>query len=191
MSTSRKTEKGYVALFAVLVASIILSMALGIANISLKELNFTATAKESSFAFFAADTGSECALYSDRDLMLFEGNPPSVTMNCRDQNLLGNSASLSPFEGGGVIYTFPALTLDRGCVLVTVVKDNEIDPNDSNILGTRVTAKGYNTSCTQVANNPKPPSLVERVLEYTYANESATGGGGTGATAQQATSNNN
>ena len=60
-----RRQKGFTLLFAVLVSSLILALGLSIANITLKEVALSGTGRESQFAFYAADTGTECALYWD------------------------------------------------------------------------------------------------------------------------------
>src|SRR3989344_4229619 len=64
-SIGNKMRRGFTLLFAMIISSIVLSIGLGIFNIALKELVLSSAARESQFAFFAADTGTECALYWD------------------------------------------------------------------------------------------------------------------------------
>ena len=52
-----KKNKGFVLIFAVTLAAILLSIALGISQIALKEIKFGTSAKDTNDAFFAADTG--------------------------------------------------------------------------------------------------------------------------------------
>src|ERR1700733_8237439 len=58
-------DKGFTLLFAVLVSSLILAIGLSVANLTIKEIQLSGTGRASQFAFYAADTGSECALYWD------------------------------------------------------------------------------------------------------------------------------
>ncbi len=51
---------------AVLISSLLLSIGLSLSNILLKQLVFSTTGRESQIAFYAADSGAECALYWDR-----------------------------------------------------------------------------------------------------------------------------
>jgi len=61
-----KKNKGFVILFVVTLSSILLAIALGAANIALKEIKFGTSAKDTNNAFFAADTGAELALFNDK-----------------------------------------------------------------------------------------------------------------------------
>jgi len=61
-----RAQKGYLILFAVVISSIVLAIGLGIMSIVNKGLILASAGRASQFAFYAADTGIECALYWDR-----------------------------------------------------------------------------------------------------------------------------
>lgn len=66
MNTSTSQHNtGFVLAFALLLSSVVLALAFGIFNILLKELVLTSSARDSQIAFYAADSGVECALYWD------------------------------------------------------------------------------------------------------------------------------
>ena len=52
-------------IFAILVSVMVLAVGTSIINISLKQVILSGTGRESQFAFYAANTGMECALYWD------------------------------------------------------------------------------------------------------------------------------
>jgi len=58
-------EGGYALLLAVLITSVTLTVGLAIFDTSYNQLLLSALGEESNRAFFAADTGTECALYHD------------------------------------------------------------------------------------------------------------------------------
>lgn len=58
-----KNNKGYTLLFAVLVTSLVVSVAVSILNITRKESILAGVARESQAAIYAADAGIECAVY--------------------------------------------------------------------------------------------------------------------------------
>ena len=60
-----KSHKGYTLLFAVLVSALVLAVGISLLNTTRKELTLTSGARESDYAFYAADAGYECALYYD------------------------------------------------------------------------------------------------------------------------------
>lgn len=71
ISYKLKAANGFTLLFAVLASSLLLAVGLAIFNVALKESILSSAAKDSQLAFYAADTGVECALYWD-----LRPNPP-------------------------------------------------------------------------------------------------------------------
>lgn len=65
-------QSGFVLLFAVLISSIVLAVGAGVFNITRKELILSRASRDSQFAFFAADTGAECAFFWDRKYFLVD-----------------------------------------------------------------------------------------------------------------------
>ncbi len=58
-------KKGIAILFAVLAIGLILGIGVAINSLTLKELLLSSIGKQSQVAFYAADTGAECARYWD------------------------------------------------------------------------------------------------------------------------------
>lgn len=58
-------SRGFTLFYAVLITSLLLSIALAVFNITLKELILSSDARESQNAFYSADTALECALFWD------------------------------------------------------------------------------------------------------------------------------
>lgn len=58
-----QSKKGFVMLFSVLISSMLVVIGLSIFNITLKELTISTSGRESQVAFYAANSGIECALY--------------------------------------------------------------------------------------------------------------------------------
>jgi len=152
-----KKNKGFALLFSVMLSSIILAITLGIANISFREIKFSTSGKDTNDAFFAADTGAECALYNDKASSLSfvettEEITASGTIEC-----LGETIDLN---GEYPVWNFVISGLgneEKGCAKVNV------DKSDS--IVTTITSKGYNnggSDCEQDSNS------VERVLELNY-----------------------
>ena len=153
-----KKNRGFVILFAVVLSSIILAIALGVANIALKEIKFGTSAKDANDAFFAADTGAECALYYDRfDNNAFSGS--EITMSCA-----GNPVSNFSFDGIDT-WSFSILNLcstGKSCANVTVLKDDNFP------TVTTLTSKGYNVADISDGKCVPISKSVERELEVTY-----------------------
>jgi len=132
---------GFVLLFAVTISAILLAIALGVANITLKEVKFGTSARDTNSAFFAADTGIEYTLFKDKT----STNYPAA--NSPWTEIIGGLGSVG-----------------QGCVIVTIVKT--VSPN----LATFV-SKGYNNgsggsspnwTCVPTTNS------VERELDISY-----------------------
>lgn len=146
-----RSNHGFVVLFTVLIASVVLSMALGIANIALKQIVLTASSTDASKSFYAADTGIECALYHDYKVPeAFDVG--STPIYCE--------SAIVPVTNTGGFYTFQFIvpSIDDsgdGCADVTVDKTA---PNR-----TVVTSKGKNNQCG--FDNSR---TVERAIEVTY-----------------------
>ncbi len=62
---NNKKNKGFVLLFSVLVASLVLSVGMSIISIALKQVVLSGSGRESQYAFYMANTGAECATYWD------------------------------------------------------------------------------------------------------------------------------
>lgn len=64
----KNNKNGFALLFSVLVSSLLLTIGLSIFSITLKELSISTSARQSIYAFFAADSGREEMLYRDLKL---------------------------------------------------------------------------------------------------------------------------
>ncbi len=148
-----KKNKGFVILFVVMISSIILAITISVANISFKEIKFSTSAKDTNDAFFAADTGAECALFYDKlSENKFPTEGPAQIITCAN-------ISITPTFSAGV-YNFIIANLGstgQSCVKVTV---------DKSVSPTVIISKGYNVG--DASCNSSSSSRVERQLELSY-----------------------
>ncbi len=154
-------KKGFVILFAVLLSSIVLLITLGIASIASNELILSSSAREAQYAFFAADTGAECALYWDKQGLFADPNTPAkVTSGVCD----GITVTPLPVFGSGFSYVLNDLDLNsvKQCAMVTIDKDS---PPNSVPSGTKIESKGYNVPCQAIGTSSR---AIERVVRLTY-----------------------
>ncbi|PIT96852.1 hypothetical protein COT82_00915 [Candidatus Campbellbacteria bacterium CG10_big_fil_rev_8_21_14_0_10_35_52] len=147
----RASRGGFALLYAVLVSSILLAVGLAIFNITLKGLILSSLGRDSQFAFYAADTGVECALYWDIK------NNAFATSTTSDIECVGNIIN----DIGGVGYGNPNIfTLNFSpeayCAIVSVTK------YQLPAVLTIVESRGYNICDT---GNLK---RVERGIKVTY-----------------------
>lgn len=159
-----KKNNGFVLLFAVMLSSIILAIALGVMSIALKEINFSTSAKDTNEAFYAADVGVECALLNDKSTAISFtsfNNEGFLEFPCFGVNpSLGGDSTVSPWN-----FVLAGLgSSGNACAIVSVTKIT-----DSNgVLITTINSKGYNKggnspeSCTPSSNS------IERELQVTY-----------------------
>jgi hypothetical protein len=139
----KSSGSGFVLLFAVTLAAILLSIALGVSNIALKEVKFSTSAKDTNDAFLATDTGIEKALFKDK---------PNADGSANNNNYPLSVITPDFFTGLG--------SDSRGCANVIVDKTNS--------LITKITSKGYSiniggeSACTPGSNS------VERELKTRY-----------------------
>jgi Tfp pilus assembly protein PilX len=146
----RAQERGFTLLLAILVSSLLLAIGLAISNIILKEILLSSSGRESQFAFYAADSGAECALFWDIKAKAF-ATSSATAISCNSQ-LLGSV--------GGQGYDVPStFTLDFApepyCAKVSVTKS--ASPERTNIE-----SRGYNTC------NTSNPRRVERAIKVRY-----------------------
>lgn len=140
----RAGNKGFVILFAFTLSSILLAIALGVANIALKEVKFGTSAKDTNNAFLAADTGIEYALFNDK--------PPT--------------SSFIPAPGTSQTWDFVVSQLGgagTSCAKVSVQKDNTSPPNTI----TTIVSKGYNIGDIATCSSSNP-DRIERELKISY-----------------------
>ncbi len=183
---SHKKEKGFAMLFAVLVSSVLLSVGVSIFNLTIKDLVLSSSGRESQFAFYAADTGIECAIYWDfkatnpgvmyatssasfggwRDALVDVDNPTCATNNI-SASLKTLNGTLSPAPDGDSALTQFQLTIPNTdpqgasapyCAIVTISKDSS-----SGIIATVIESRGYNTACNSTSQN-----RIERALRVNY-----------------------
>ena len=169
--TTMKYKKGFVMLFAVVLSAIIFSISLGMINISLKEINFGTSARATNEAFFAADTGAECALFYDLvPTQSFFGSVDALsTLNginamCGGSsiNIVGETQLFGPWN-------FVVLRLgenQKSCAKVKVTRN--LDSGTGALLSTQVISKGYNMGGDSIDCSSTNNNRVERVLELTY-----------------------
>ncbi|MFA6397726.1 MAG: hypothetical protein WDK96_02675 [Candidatus Paceibacterota bacterium] len=150
ITSNLKPNKGFIILFTVLICSVILAIAIGISNIAYKEIILTSSVRDSQYAFSAADTGAECALYYDA--LDYFGTQPTIKCNGIDAEITSN---------GGTLYEVLMPLSELSCVKINVEKDYQTNGSTS------IESRGYNVSCDQVLINTNP-RIVERAIQVIY-----------------------
>lgn len=173
---SLKHARGFTLLFAVLVGSLLFAMGIAIANLAIKEIVLSAAGKASETAFFAADTGTECALYFDLVVGKTSAEFPNSSTAPKDADGIircnGTDVPLQyEFDSTRSATTtflmnLSAVAVPSSCVEVkvgkTAPKQNPAVPGR-----TVIEARGRNDSDCSV-DAPSNPGRVERALRVRY-----------------------
>jgi len=155
-----KSNRGITLLIAIIIAASLLVISMGLVNIAVKQAFLSSSAKESQYAFYAADTGIECALYWD---VRNENAGRSAFATSTTQTIYCNQDNTNPINPNtptGVVggMSAPAFTItfkpNPYCAVVTVTKNNDGT--------TKIESRGYNTC------DPSSSSRVERAVKVTY-----------------------
>lgn len=163
-----KRPEGFVILFSIVVSAIVLLITAGMFRIASQETILSATSRESLRAFYAADSGIECAL----------GNEVGTAVPLPDPITCNGSTHDLDVDGTFVV----SFTDENVCARVTITES--IDP-DTNVVSRQVVSRGFNSLCDLSTGNPdyNYRSLVERSIRIRFVQNVATppdntGGGG-------------
>lgn len=156
MKKRNANEKGITLFVAIVVSATLLLIATGMINLALKQKSIANSGRDSQMAFYAADTGMECALYWDvaspTGQSAFSTSMGTI-INC---NKDANNSSNQWVVGGSAVSVINRINFlpDPYCAIVTVTK---------NVNGTtQIESLGYNT-CD--SSNPR---RVERAVRAEY-----------------------
>jgi len=166
-------KKGITLFVAVLVASVATLFSFAISDIALREVLLAQTGKDSQEAFFAANSGIECALFWDLKKGIFtpdtEGpiicNENTGTSVDMDRGLNGEDEVWSLSENSNVEFAFfdgdgekrePCFVID------SVIKEVDKEGGETVSILTEIIVKGYNTCDTE------SPRRLERAIRIEY-----------------------
>jgi Tfp pilus assembly protein PilX len=161
-------ERGFTLFIAIVITATLLVVAMSIVSLAVREAQLSSTAKQSQYAFYAADTGIECAIYWDvqnpTGYSAFSTTTGSQIDCNRDATNASNGQGGNQFTVGGSQSAQTGIGLsimnkitflpDPYCAIVTVTKN--IDGS------TQIESKGYNTC------DPSNPRRVERAVKVSY-----------------------
>ena len=167
-------QKGFTLLLAALIASIVLSLGAAVFSIARKELALSSVGRNSQFAFYAADTAAECALYWDfrSDIHPFtfatssDSHNAATSIKCA-QNTPDPTLTVTASDGNAATSTFtlnlPQIDPNKpSCAIVTVAKHK--DPVTTGIV-TVIRADGFSSGCTTDLTDPQ---ALQRSVELHY-----------------------
>ncbi len=158
MNSNMKTthSRGFTLLLAALVGSLVLALGLSIVAIARKSVTLSSIGRDSQFAFYAADSGAECALYWDIRHGMFASTTPGTPAQCDGETLSLTFPPSAPYiEPYSVSFQYEP---NGYCVDVMVLK-NDVHPR------TEIRADGYSVSCSEVNQSAR---ALQRSVELRY-----------------------
>ncbi|OHB19733.1 MAG: hypothetical protein A2854_03720 [Parcubacteria group bacterium RIFCSPHIGHO2_01_FULL_56_18] len=147
-------QRGFTILLAALVASLVLTLGIAIFSVAQKQVILSSLGRSSQYAFYAADTGAECALYWDVRFDYFSSTTPAGTTPACDGTAL-------VFTGtpGALPYTMSfEFEPNEYCSQVSVVK-SATHPR------TVIHADGFSTPCSDISISGR---ALQRSVELSY-----------------------
>lgn len=162
----KKYNQGIAIYMAVTITAALVLVSFAIINLVLKQISISSVARDSVAAFYAADSGIECALYWDLKnptnptRSAFSTTTPTQTfVSCNNQSI-----PISVITGATTTFSFTLPAPESYCVTVGVFKKYS-----GSLPVTQIEARGYNsgtvsgTSC--VSSSAR---RVERAVSVTY-----------------------
>ncbi len=155
---NKKENVGFTLLYASMIAGLLLAIGAAILSITVKQISLSAAGRESQFAFYNADTGTECAVYwyrTSKTGICPAGLFPPKSDSTNDQSCTNISSNppkclglaLTDKYGGQItsfaqtgLYSFSITSQGANNICFDVTIDKNTDPSK-----TIITSRGYNT----------------------------------------------
>ena len=152
-------DRGFTILLAALVSAIVLAIGSSIFAIAQKQIILSSIGRDSQFAFYAADTAAECALYWDIRRQAFEQPLGDIGGILCDSN---DPEDVQSGSAGKVHWYQYAISVsgERACATVRVTKDMTDDKR-----ATTIRADGHNVSCATLTTSAR---VLQRSVEINY-----------------------
>jgi Tfp pilus assembly protein PilX len=157
----QRGEKGFTLLLAALISSIVLSLGAAVFAIAQKQIALASVGKNSQFAFYAADSAAECALFWDVRDAYFAATTSYDGMPTCDGQPLNATVSAGDRTTGNFTMSF-SYSPNNYCAEVSVSKT--YNPSTEAVTSV-IHSDGYSTSC---ANITLDPSALQRSVELHY-----------------------
>ena len=159
MQERTQNVRGFALLVAIILTSVILTISLALLDIAYKQVVLSSTGRQSQYAFYAADSAMECALYWDQkqNAFAYSVTPPS-TISCA-----GKTISVTSSVSAGVrtsTFNMPCPTTGNDAI-VRIYKTNGSICN-SGTATSCLYSTGFN-SC-----NASDTRRIERGLKVFY-----------------------
>ncbi|MFZ2887016.1 MAG: hypothetical protein WA021_04325 [Minisyncoccia bacterium] len=150
-----REQKGFTILLAALVASLVLSLGISVFSIAQKQLVLASTGRNSQYAFYAADTAAECALFWDVRHNFASTTDPITPITCADD--VGIVVAHTDLLSFPITFDFE-FEPNGYCAHVTVIK-NTVHPR------TLIRADGFSVACDAIESSSR---TLQRSVELSY-----------------------
>lgn len=158
-------QRGFTLLLAAIISSIVLALGAAVFSIAKKQLSLSSVGRDSQFAFYAADTAAECALYWDvrSDLHPYtfatsSASSHAASLVCDSQTSTLTVTASSPTSATTAFQYAP----NGYCAQVYVTKTTSGTPST---VTTIVHSDGFSTGCSNITSNPE---ALQRSVELHY-----------------------
>ncbi len=164
MAEKTKRQKGVSLFIAVLVASVATLFSFAISNIALREVLLAQTGRDSQLAFYAANSGIECALFWDLKHSAFRPEFSQRSIECNYNNVSFNM--LGTIGGDETVWTHPdlgffPLGVGDGCFKISITKVVKVEEENTTV-DTTLVSRGYNVC------DLDSPRILERAIRVMY-----------------------
>lgn len=159
MHPMNTNPRGFALLIAVVLTSVLLSVGLALLDIAYKQVTLSSVARQSQYAFYAADSALECALYWDQKQRAFDYSTPLSSVTCKGQTMALTSSVSSNIRTTTFSMPCPSGGTQSS---ITVYKTNGSATCNAGTAKSCIYATGYNT-CTV-----SDPRRIERGLKVVY-----------------------
>ncbi len=170
-------KRGYTILFAVLVSSILLTIGVSIVFISRKQIIITGSARESQFAFYAANAGLECVMFHDYfngAVFATSSSQPSasVPFDCNGQTITAigsKTGATATWEGDKYRFEF-SMPVDITAGSCATVRIDKYKARATGQMKTVVESRGYNLGYQAATPDclGRHAAKVERAIRASY-----------------------
>lgn len=159
-SAPGNSKRGFTLLLSVLISSLMLALATSIFTMLSQQLTISGISKESQFAFYAADTGVECALYWDLQEDAFATSSPYGSIDCNGESRSINSTTAGTKEIRTFYLDFQP---EPYCAKVKITKEGSP-------VRTTIKAKGYNKGYNRSTGkcDKSYPRKLQRAIRIRY-----------------------
>ncbi len=165
--------RGFTLLFASLIVSLILSVGLAIAHITLTEFTLSSAGRDSQFAFYNADSGLECALYYENNIAATDEDKFFPYYDGSDI-VGGTDADVSSLYCGEAFAE--NVVINEGSAIASTTTSFDIETASGSCFSVIVEKRSYSSVSTDVymesrgysSCNTASPRRVERGLYTTF-----------------------